>query len=103
VNVTFAIDGDFDAGRSRPGPVCENQCDAPECPSFSINLHNGVPLTNAKWFIRSRWHAIAFSEELADNAHQVASEQNTKRLLIHLLEDMGCGGKVGLLRQLNSF
>jgi hypothetical protein len=54
-DVTFAIDGDFDAGRRRRGrasgssylypassvlapAMCENQCDALECPSFALNF-----------------------------------------------------------------
>lgn len=101
VNVTLAIDGDFDAGRGcrvrasgslisillHPcwPAVCGNRCNASECPSFALNLHNGISLPNAERFplgstsdgmqllIRKDWQTVA---------HQVARELNTKLLLV---------------------
>ena len=58
-NVTFAIDGDFDAGRRRasgssylyPASSVLARCvETRSAPAFALNLHDGVSPTTAKWF-----------------------------------------------------
>lgn len=97
-NVTFAIDGHFDAGRRRQGRASGSFlslscfiCTGPllwrtnamprSAPAFALNLHDGVSPTSAKWFHweHNRRACNCLFGKIGKTLHiKVGCEQNTR-------------------------